>query len=80
MISKGIPTVAQWVENPTAVAWVATEVQVQSPAHCSGLKDLALTQLWHRWQLWLRCNPWPGNFHMLWVRPLKKRKEMISTE
>ena len=49
MISKGIPTVAQWVENPTAVAWVATEVQVQSPAHCSGLKDLALTQLWHRW-------------------------------
>ena len=40
---------------------------VQSPAQCSGLKDLALWQLWYRSQLWLRFSPWPGNIHMLWV-------------
>ena len=34
---------AQWVENPTAAAWVAVEAWVQSPAQRrhSGLKDLA---------------------------------------
>ena len=30
-------------------------------------KDLALPQLWHRSQVWLEFDPWPGNFHMLWV-------------
>ena len=25
-------------------------------------------------QLRLGFSPWPGNFHMLWVRPYKKRK------
>ena len=29
----------QWVKNLTAVAQVAVEAQVQSPAQCSGLKD-----------------------------------------
>ena len=32
----------QWVKDPTAVAGRAAEGQVQSPAQCSGLKDLAL--------------------------------------
>ena len=36
-------------------------------------KDLVLLQLWHRSQLQLRFDPWPGNFHMLWVQ-LKKKK------
>ena len=31
----------QWVKDPTAAAQVAEEAQVQSPAGCSGLKDLA---------------------------------------
>ena len=39
---------------PTVVQWV---------------KDLALLQLW------LRFNPWPGNFHMLWVWRKKKKKK-----
>ena len=30
----------QWVKNLTAVAQVAEEAQVQSPAQCSGLKGL----------------------------------------
>ena len=30
--------------------------------------------MWHRSQLWLGFNAWPGNFHMLQVWPKKKRK------
>ena len=33
-----LPTMAQWVKNPTAAAQVTMEVQVQSPAWHSGLK------------------------------------------
>ena len=33
---------AQWVKNPTTAAQVTAEVQVQSPAQRSGLKDPAL--------------------------------------
>ena len=33
----GVPAVAQWVKNPTAVAWVIAELRILSPAQCSGL-------------------------------------------
>ena len=33
------------------------------------VKNLALPQLWHRSQLQLRFDPWPGNFHMLRMQP-----------
>ena len=39
-----VPTVVQWVKNLTAVARVAVEVQVQSPAQGSGLKNPAMVQ------------------------------------
>ena len=42
---------------PTVVQWV---------------KDLALPQLWHRSQLWIRFDPWLRNFRMSWVRQKKK--------
>ena len=32
-------------------------------------KDLGLLQVWRRSQLQLGFDPWPGNFHMLWVQP-----------
>ena len=35
------------------------------------VKDLVLLQLWCWLQLRLRFDPWPGNFHMLWVWPKK---------
>ena len=35
-----VPTVAQWNKNPTEATQVAVEVWFQSPAWCSGLKDL----------------------------------------
>ena len=38
----------QWVKNPIAEALVTAEVWVRSPTQPSGLKDLALLQLWHR--------------------------------
>ena len=55
--STGVPTVAQWVKNPTAVA------QVGSLAWHSGLKDPGLLPLR------LGFSPWPRNFHMPWVQP-----------
>ena len=48
-----VPAMAQWVKNPAAVAQVTVEVQVQSPAQHSGLKDLMLPQLR------LGFSPWP---------------------
>ena len=33
---------AQWVKNPTAVAQMTEEAEVQSPSQCSGIKDLLL--------------------------------------
>ena len=59
----------QWVKSLTAVAQVALEVWVQSPALHSGLKDLVLLQLQYSSQLQLGFNLWPRNFHMLQVRP-----------
>ena len=68
IIVLGVPIVLQWVKNPTAMAQVAAEAWVQSPAWYSRLKNPLL-------QLWLRFNLWPRNFHMLQVQPLKKLKK-----
>ena len=59
---------AQRVRNLTAVAQVTEEVQIQSLARRSGLKDPVLL-------LQLGFSPWPGNFCMLWMQPLKKKKK-----
>ena len=65
---------AQWVKNLTAAAQVPAEVQVPSPTPHNGLEDPGSPQLWHRLQLWLGFNLWPGNIHMLQVQPLEKKK------
>lgn len=40
------------------------------------VKDLALS-MWHLGLLlWRRFNPWPGNLHMLWLLPKKKKEKM----
>ena len=77
-LRPGVPTVAQWVKNPTEVAQVAEEVQVWPPAWSCGLKCLVLPQLWHSSQLWLWFIPWPGNFHLPWVRPSKNNNKIFS--
>ena len=61
---------AQWVKNLTTATQVTAELRVQSLAWHSGLKDLVLQQLWLRF-----ISLWPGNFHMPWVQPLKKKKK-----
>lgn len=33
------------------------------------VKNTALSMKWFWLLLWLGFDPWPGNFHMLWVRP-----------
>ena len=73
----GGPAVAQWVKNPTAVVWVSAEAWVPSPARQSVLRDSVLWQLWCKSQLQLRFNPWPRNFHILHIWPLKKKKKVI---
>ena len=40
----------------------SARMQVRSPAWHSGLKDPVLPPLQPRLQLWLRSDPWPGNF------------------
>ena len=52
----------QWVKNLTAAAWVAAVMPVPSPAQHTGLKDLALLELWRKSQLQVGFNPWPRNF------------------
>ena len=40
-------------------------------------KDLALSLYQFRLLLWPGFGPWPGNFHMLWAQP-KKKKDLTS--
>ena len=61
----GGPTLVPGVKNLTAVAWVPVR---------HGF-DPQPSEVSLRSQLQLRFNPWPGNFHMLQVRPLKKKKK-----
>ena len=72
----GVPPVAQWVKNPTAVAPVTLETMVQSLAQHRGLKDLALLQLW------LGFHPWPGNIHGGTCGPkkIKRKKKSVKVE
>ena len=63
---------AQWV-NDLACLHGGTG-SIPSPAQ--RVKDPALLQMWHRLQLWLQFDPWPGNFHVLQVQ-LKKKKDGI---
>ena len=60
---------AQWVKKLTAAAQVSAKVQAGPLAWYRELKDLVSQQLW------LRFEPWPRNFHTLWVQPFKKKKK-----
>ena len=57
MISKkitfGVPTVVQWVNNPTCFCGVASSI----PSQAQGVRDLVLLQLWHRSQMQLGFYP-----------------------
>lgn len=57
----GVPAMASWVKNLNAEAWAVAEVWVSSLGWLS------------RSQLCLGFKPWPRNFYMLWLWPLKKK-------
>ena len=47
------------------------------PAVPPWVKDLVLLQLWHRLQLQLRFDPWPGKFHIpILVQPKKEKNRL----
>lgn len=47
------------------VSWWCSRSRTQHH-HCCGFGLL----------LWCRLHPWPGNFHLPWVRPKKKKKSL----
>ena len=61
----------QWVKNLTAVVWVATEAWFDPWPLTQWVKGSGVATA----KMWLRFNPWPRNFHKLWVRPFKKKKK-----
>ena len=61
-------TETTFLELPPWPSGLRFQLQRLGSLQRCGLKDPALLQLW------LRCSPWPGNFHMPQVWPLKKFK------
>ena len=70
---SGVPAVVQLVNDPACLCGIAGLI----PSPAQWVKDLALLQLWHKSQMWLRFDPWPRNFHMLQVL-LKKEKKSLQ--
>ena len=62
---------AQWVKNPTTVAWVTVEAPVQSPAQHSGLK--VLPTMGGKIVYICMCNLVP----MLYSGEKKKKKDLV---
>ena len=67
---KEIPAVAQCLKD-LAFLWQ----HGLDPWPKQWIKCMALPQLRCRSQLWLRFNPWPGNFHIMWVHQKRKKKK-----
>ena len=67
----GVPIVAQQVKDHHCLCGGAGLI----PNLAQWVEDPALSQLWHRLQLQLGFDLWPGNLHTQWVQPLKKKKK-----
>lgn len=61
---RRLPAIRQSVNHPAYLCGTSGSI----PAPGQWVKKLALPQQW------LRFDPWPGNFHMLWGWPGKKKK------
>ena len=44
------------------------------------VKDPASLPQWLGSLLWHRFDSWPGNFHMTWMQPKKKKKSMAFAQ
>ena len=69
----GVPAVVQRVKKSSIVSLQQLRLLLKCGSIPSPVQGTALPQLWHRWNLRLGFNPWPRNFHMLWVPPTKKK-------
>ena len=67
----GVPAALQWVKNPTAAAWVTAQMQVQSPAQQSGLKDLAQVKA----VAWIQSLTWELPYAVSVAIKKKKKKK-----
>ena len=62
----GVEAGAQWVNLHDLAGLIPGPAQ---------RKDPALLHLWHRSQMQLGFDPWPGNFHTPQVQPKKEKKK-----
>lgn len=74
--SGGVPAVAQWVKDPTAVVQVAVEVRIQSLAWHRGLRILSCSSCGVRHSCSSDSVTGPGT-SMSWVGPLKKTRGSV---
>ena len=47
----------------------------RAPRVAQWIKDPVLSLLWYRSLLWHGFDPWPGNFHLWWAQPKKKKEK-----
>ena len=66
----------QWIRNPTAVAQVTVESEDPIPGLGRSLRGACVAEAAVKVQQQLGISPWPGSFHMPWVWPLKKKKNL----
>ena len=66
----GLPAMGPWVNNLALSLWWCGF----DPRPVQWVKDLVLWQMWHRSQMQLGFDPWPGNVCMPQVSPKKKKK------
>ena len=60
------------------IQWCLCRGMGSIPSAVQWVKDLVFPQLWHRSQMQVGLDPWPGNFHMPQVPAEKKRKKKIN--
>ena len=74
----GIPAMAHWVKNLTAVAGVTVEVLSLIPSPVQGVKESGVAAPAARVAIATRFGSyWPGNFHTLRVQPLKNKRGVL---
>ena len=66
----------QWANDLACLCGGASSI----PNPAQQVKDPVLPQPWCKSQLQLGFNHWPGNFHMSWVWPKKKKKKKVPSK